>query len=106
MVVRPEARKPRQSRERKTQQGLGTCKRNLDDLPGRRGLVQLSSDPPGRPFSLVQNRKETPQCTSPARPLGTPVSLSVGLRMLVLRHVIDERDGLLSARPTEFGLLA
>lgn len=32
-------------------------------------------------------------------------AISVGLRMLVLRHVIDERDGLLTARPGELGLL-
>jgi glycerol-3-phosphate O-acyltransferase len=33
-------------------------------------------------------------------------AILVGLRMLVLRHIVDEQDGLLRARPGELGLLA
>ena len=33
-------------------------------------------------------------------------AISVGLRMLVLRHAVDERDGLLHARPEELALLS
>ena len=32
-------------------------------------------------------------------------AIAVGLRMLTLRHLVDEKDGLYSARPEELPLL-
>ena len=69
---------------------------------------------PGRAFSELELKAEVEQLLERLQAAGARVyvprgdldyALTVGLRMLRLRHLVEERDGLFSANPAESALL-